>query len=444
MLLCDREMNYRLLISLIFCIPLLIVGCKSTTVQNIEGSSFSTGQSASLSQIRQAISRACLNAGWKVKSSSQRQIIASYSYKRNKFGAVVRIPFNRHSYDILYMSSHNLKYQEAKLNMAEDNLEESDNFWEDSQQFFTENNPFKKSSNANHTAKRSPTIHKIYNQWVAKLDKSISRELNSINGRQVVTSNYSKSSASRSTAPKLPNTTCIDQPSISLNGQGTITKSSVNLRSGASTQCEIVGSVQKGQTFSIRGQKNNWLFISHNQNLAWIYAPLVVELNDTPTATVQANTSVTPNRTPPPPPSRNISVAVIHFKTLNNEAQKISLGDLVSETFTSALVNSRGFKIIEREQLDKVVKEMEMTQTGFIETTDAVQIGKMLHADAIITGSVALLNNQIQLNARIIEIESAYVISAETRTATYTLQNVTNMANDIVQNLSQKLIKNTR
>ena len=82
-----------------------------------------------------------------------------------------------------------------------------------------------------------------------------------------------------------------------------------------------------------------------------------------------------------------------------------------------------------------------MNQTGFIETTDAVEIGKMLHADAIITGSVALLGSQIQLNARIIDIESAYVISAETKTSQYTLQDINRMVNEIVRNLASKFRK---
>lgn len=147
------------------------------------------------------------------------------------------------------------------------------------------------------------------------------------------------------------------------------------------------------------------------------------------------------NWTPPPPAAarKKISIAVIQFKTLNKEAKEIDLGDLVSETLTSALVNSSGFRIIERQQLNKVIGEMEMSQTGFIETTNAVSIGKMLHADAIITGSVALLGDQIQVNARIIDIESAYVISAETKTTTYTLQNVTKIAKEIVTTLSHKL-----
>lgn len=69
-----------------------------------------------------------------------------------------------------------------------------------------------------------------------------------------------------------------------------------------------------------------------------------------------------------------------------------------------------------------------MSQTGFIDASDAVEIGTMLHADAIITGSVALLGGQIQLNARIIEIESAYVISVDTKTTRYTLENINGVA----------------
>ena len=82
-------------------------------------------------------------------------------------------------------------------------------------------------------------------------------------------------------------------------------------------------------------------------------------------------------------PRKKISIAVIRFKSLDQKAHDISLEDQVSETFTST------FKIIEREQLDKVIKEMEMSKTGFIDTTDDVEIGKILHADAIITGSIA-------------------------------------------------------
>lgn len=429
-----------LLITLI-SLSAILPGCKSTAVKNIEESKFVAPQGVSLSQIEQAIIRACRKSGWRVKSSDRNSVLASYSYKRNKFGAVVSIDYDLDSYSINYVSSHNLKYTERQI--AEDNIE-SDSFWSESQQTFAEINPFKKEDDsAAGGSQQNRTIHKIYNQWVTVLDQNINQALNNLGGQQFASSSARKSHSLRTMAVKPENITCNDQPTSNASGLASITRSAVNLRSGAGTHCAISGSVSQNETFTLLGQKNNWYYVSLAQKPnAWIYAPLVKKVNST---TVQEAYKPAPkmadNR--PLPPTKKISIAVIHFKTLNKEAQKIALGDLVSETFTSALVNSQGFKIIEREQLDKVVKEMEMNQTGFIETTDAVEIGKMLHADAIITGSVALLSNQIQLNARIIEIESAYVISAETKTTTYSLNNITQMVNEIVYKLSSKLRRST-
>ncbi len=67
----------------------------------------------------------------------------------------------------------------------------------------------------------------------------------------------------------------------------------------------------------------------------------------------------------------------------------------------------------------------------------AVEIGKIPHADAIITGSVALPGGQSPLNPRIIEIESACVISADTRTTRCTQENINRIVNEIVVKLSR-------
>ncbi len=430
--------NYATSIILL-AITCLLLSCRATTLQNIERSEFSTSFNVSLSQIKQAIIRACKKSGWKVKSTSQNAIIAAYSYKRNKFGAVVRINYNRNSYDISYLSSHNLKYTEYQ-----DTANDSSGFMDDSKAVFKEYNPFSKSEQQANTQKPA-TIHKRYNQWVTALDQKISSELKAL-GRYSVTSRSNNTRSSIKSRPVSQVTNCDDQPSSSASGPARITKNSVNIRNGANTKCQLIGSVSRNETFTLLGRKNNWYYIALNQNQnAWIYAPFVQKVDDIKQE-INRPSAPTPPVTPEAPvtPTKTISIAVIHFKTLNKEAQEISLGDLVSETFTSALVNSQSFRIIEREQLDKVVKEMEMNQTGFIETTDAVEIGKMLHADAIITGSVALLNNQIQLNARIIEIESAYVISADSKTTSYTLQNITRITNEIVAKLSRKLIKKIR
>ncbi len=408
-----KNTNYKFTAPLF--ILLLLIGCKAAPVYNVYDAEITAANNIRLYQIEQAILKGCRVAGWRAKAISHGNIIAKYFAKRGKLAASVDIRFNRHSYSISYRNSKNLKYT-VKENIPE----QSDNT-------FSEFNPFKK---AHELGPPPPTIHKIYNKWVRNLEEKINFALMNISNN--------KTYAKKPQKPPLYKTSCSDSPTTRLSGSAKVTQAKVNIRSGASTKCSITGNISETENFSILGKKNNWYFISRSQGeTGWIYAPLVFRFAK------PATTPVTiASRTPPPPPAvprKKISIAVIRFKSLNQEAHDISLGDLVSETFTSALVNSSAFKIIEREQLDKVIKEMEMSKTGFIDTTDAVQIGKMLHADAIITGSVALLGGQIQLNARIIDIESAYVISAESKTARYTLQNINTVVNSIVRKLSSSL-----
>jgi len=424
-------MIIKLFISVLFVVYcMLISGCRSTSVRNVDESQFVVPAYANMDDIKNAIGRGSVKAGWRTKSIEPGVLMASYSYKRNRFGAVVKINYDHDSYQINYHSSHNLKYKE---NIASES--DSPEFVRDSKDFFFENNPFKKDADSTVATTKPATIHKIYNKWVSNLETKINAELAVLSQKK-----KQLKPLPRKRAVKVVDS-CDDRPVFNVSGLGKISRSSVNIRKGAGTQCAIL-SVRQHDRFTLLGQKNNWYYIalSSGEN-GWIYAPLVSQVTNKKQSVEKQLSSI-----PPPPvatpvmtPAKTISIAVIRFKTLNKEAQDISLGELISETFTSSLVNSRNFKIIEREQLDKLVKEMEMGQTGFIETTDAVEIGKMLHADAIITGSVALLGGQIQLNARIIEVESAYVISADTKTMSYTLKNINRMTNEIVSKLASKL-----
>jgi TolB-like protein len=393
----------------------LLMGCKAAPIYNVNQTEIPVPGSSSLQQVERAILKGSKMAGWRAKRIGRGRISATYMAKRGMIAAMVDITYDRSAYSITYRNSRNLKYTERSNSQRK------------SGNFFSEYNPF--GADQDQALGPPPaTIHKVYNKWVEVLEKEINISLRSIiNASPHQTTRHRQQTIASS---------CTDTPHEQLSGQAKIIKSRVNLRSGASAQCSVVGGITRGETFSLRGKKNNWYYISRSQgDTGWVYAPLVQTLSE---KIKPATATVTTAAIPQSPPRKKISIAVIEFKTLNQEAQQISLGNLVSETFTSSLVNSSAFRIIERNQLDKVIKEMEMNQTGFIETTDAVEIGKMLHADAIITGSVALLAGQIQLNARIIDIESAYVISAETKTTQYTLEKINVLVDDIVSTLSAK------
>lgn len=115
------------------------------------------------------------------------------------------------------------------------------------------------------------------------------------------------------------------------------------------------------------------------------------------------------------PENKKTRLAVIRFKALNKVAQTRNLGSMISEIFTTEAVNSRAFKIVEREQLNKVLKEYQISQSGIIDTRQAQEIGKMLGADAIITGSVMKIGVLLRIDARIIRIKTGVIVSAVSR-----------------------------
>jgi TolB-like protein len=138
---------------------------------------------------------------------------------------------------------------------------------------------------------------------------------------------------------------------------------------------------------------------------------------------------------------QKIKIGIIEFQSLNEEAKKDILGKVFSEVLTTSFVNADAFKIIEREQMEKVVKELQLTQSGMIDPSSAKQIGKMVGADAILTGSVIKFGNDMRVDARIIEVESGIILTAEKAMGKSDLKSIGTMADVIVQNLVNKFYR---
>ena len=234
-----------------------------------------------------------------------------------------------------------------------------------------------------------------------------------------------RSTPSPAAAARAPSGTIVtaDRP---MSGMVKVTASSSNTRSGPGTQYGIVQVVYRGTELSLDGATDDWYQVSlPDGKRSWIHSSLVSSLE-----TSQAATS-----TGSIPIEKQVTIGVLEFQSLNEEAKKDQLGKMISEIFTTSLVDSRAFKIIEREQLNKVIQELELKQSGMVET--AAQAGKLLGANAVITGSVMKIGNILRIDARIIDTGTALVISAETNTGGYDLVEIGRMADKIVRDLVQ-------
>ncbi|HBA60172.1 MAG TPA: hypothetical protein DCZ92_05040 [Elusimicrobia bacterium] len=88
-------------------------------------------------------------------------------------------------------------------------------------------------------------------------------------------------------------------------------------------------------------------------------------------------------------------------------------GNIISGRITTELVRLKKFKVTERKEIEKVFEELKLQGSGAIDADSVKDIGKMLGADWLILGTLAELEDkQIEVNARLVGVESGEIINA--------------------------------
>ena len=103
------------------------------------------------------------------------------------------------------------------------------------------------------------------------------------------------------------------------------------------------------------------------------------------------------------------NLAIVEFPDLDGNISQF--GKYVAEELTTRLFTTRRFNIVERQLMNQLLAEQNLGQSGLVDVNSAAQIGKMLGVDAIVTGTITDLGNNIRINARLIETVSASVFA---------------------------------
>jgi len=84
----------------------------------------------------------------------------------------------------------------------------------------------------------------------------------------------------------------------------------------------------------------------------------------------------------------------------------------VGELFTARLLRGGSFKLLERSQIDQVMKEQALGLSGAIDSATAAQVGKLAGARLAILGTVARVGKAYQISSKLVDAQSAEIISA--------------------------------
>ena len=104
------------------------------------------------------------------------------------------------------------------------------------------------------------------------------------------------------------------------------------------------------------------------------------------------------------PATRQVRLAVIDFPDLQGTTS--DFGRFVASRLTTRLAQNARVLVVERQRLGQVLAELRFSMSDLVDPAKAKRLGQMAGVDAIVVGTVAELGNQIDVDARVIDIET--------------------------------------
>jgi len=106
-------MKRNIIVIIATSLLLMLAGCRSNPVFNIENAPIEISAKHSSNDVKKAIIRAGIGLGWQMKAKKGGHIVASLYLREHV--AIVDITYTKKSYNIKYKSSQNLSYDGTNI-----------------------------------------------------------------------------------------------------------------------------------------------------------------------------------------------------------------------------------------------------------------------------------------------------------------------------------------
>ena len=104
-------------------------------------------------------------------------------------------------------------------------------------------------------------------------------------------------------------------------------------------------------------------------------------------------------------------IAILDLEQIGLTQQEATI---LTQRLTTKLISLNKYQVVERNNMDKILKEQKFQHSGCTDAECAVEIGQLLNSDYIVTGSVNKFGDTYALDARLIDVGlGKSLISAE-------------------------------
>ena len=108
------------------------------------------------------------------------------------------------------------------------------------------------------------------------------------------------------------------------------------------------------------------------------------------------------------------TVAVLGFKDLSPVPRLKEMEGGFSEILQAELAGLEGVRLVERAKLDALLREQKLALSGLVAADSAAKVGRLLGAERMIFGSFIELGANLRIEARLVDVETAAILDAET------------------------------
>ena len=130
----------------------------------------------------------------------------------------------------------------------------------------------------------------------------------------------------------------------------------------------------------------------------------------------------------PPQHTEQITIAVIEFEGKGLSQLEAST---LTDRLRTALVQTGEVIVVERSLMEDLLQESGFQQTGCVSTECAVEVGKILGVQEIITGGIGRLGKTYTIDARIIDVQTSRISKVASRDYTGEIDGLLSVIRDI-------------
>ena len=103
-----------------------------------------------------------------------------------------------------------------------------------------------------------------------------------------------------------------------------------------------------------------------------------------------------------------LCVAIYPFQ---EQKQVLPLSDYVQTFLTHAFVNQKRFFILERQELNRILQEQQLSREQIFDQETAVKMGRLMVSETILLGDIIATDKSVEITARMVDIDTSQIIA---------------------------------